>query len=76
MTIVRMSEKGQIVVPKQARDKRGFRLGTAFAFLESKDGDLIFRPVNAKPKLTLIEHLKKFKGIEIPQRKHHSPPRI
>jgi AbrB family looped-hinge helix DNA binding protein len=76
MTIVHMSEKGQIVVPKGARDKRGFGLGTAFAFLETKDGDLIFRPVKNRPKLSLIGHLKKFRGIQIPERKHRSPPRI
>ena len=57
MTIVHMSAKGQIVVPKGARDRRGFGLGTAFAFLEAKDGDLIFRPVKKRPKLSLIEHL-------------------
>jgi AbrB family looped-hinge helix DNA binding protein len=76
MTIVRMSEKGQIVVPKEARDKRGYGLGSTFAFLEAKDGDLIFRPVNVEPKLSLIEHLKKFKGVEIPARSHHCPPRL
>ena len=76
MTIVHMSEKGQIVVPKEARDKRGFGLGSAFAFVEAKDGDLIFRPVNLKPKLSLIEHLKKFKGVDLPVRTHHSPPRV
>ena len=76
MTIVHMSEKGQIMVPKEARDKRGFGLGSAFAFLEAKDGDLIFRPVKTRPKLTLIEHLKKFKGVEIAERTHHARPRI
>ena len=76
MTIVHMSEKGQIVVPKEARDKRGLGPGSTFAFIESKDGDLIFRPINANPKLTLIEHLKKFKGVAIPEMKIHSRPRI
>jgi len=75
MNVVHMSEKGQIVVPKEARDKRGFGLGSAFAFMETKDGDLIFRPVNLKPKKTLIEHLEEFRGVEIPERKHHAKPR-
>jgi AbrB family looped-hinge helix DNA binding protein len=69
--IVHMSEKGQIVVPKQARDHRGFGQGSPFAFFESKDGDLIFRP-----KLTLLEHLKKFQGVSIPDRAVHCPPRL
>jgi AbrB family looped-hinge helix DNA binding protein len=71
-----MSEKGQIVVPKEARDKRGFGHGSAFAFVETNDGDLIFRPVKLKPQLTLIEHLRKFKAVEIPDRAHRSPPRV
>lgn len=76
MTIVHMSQKGQIVVPKEARDKRGFGLGSAFAFLEARDGDLIFRPVKTKPRLNLIEHLKKFKGVKIVERMHRCRPRI
>ena len=63
-----MSEKGQIVVPKQARDQRGFGQGSPFAFFESKDGDLVFRPINVHPKLTLLEHLRKFQGVSIPDR--------
>jgi AbrB family looped-hinge helix DNA binding protein len=75
MTVVHMSGKGQIVVPKESRSKRGFGHGSAFAFLETKDGDLVFRPVNEKPKKSLIEHLREFRGVEIPVRKHHSKPR-
>jgi AbrB family looped-hinge helix DNA binding protein len=71
-----MSEKGQIVVPKEARDKHGFGKGSAFAFLETSNGQLVFRPVNPKPKLSLIEHLRKFKGLEIPELKAHCPPRL
>jgi AbrB family looped-hinge helix DNA binding protein len=70
-----MSQKGQIVVPKESRNKRGFGRGTAFAFLETKDGDLVFRPVNETPKKRLIEHLREFGGLEIPARKHRSKPR-
>ena len=76
MTVVQMSEKGQIVVPKEARDKHGFGKGSAFSFLETKSGHLVFRPVNLKPKLDLIAHLRKFKGLEIPRIKAHCPPRI
>jgi AbrB family looped-hinge helix DNA binding protein len=71
-----MSEKGQIVVPKEARDKRGLGRGSAFVFMESQGGDLIFRPVNVRHKRTLLEHLKKFKGVVFPERSVHSPPRI
>ncbi len=70
-----MSEKGQIVVPKEIRDRRGFGNGSAFAVLETREGALFFRPVNSKPKLDLIEHLKRFKGLEIPEIQAHCPPR-
>lgn len=71
-----MSEKGQIVVPKEARDKHGFGKGSAFAFLETRNGHLIFRPVNPKPKRSLIAHLRKFKGLQIPEIKAKCPPRL
>jgi len=76
MIIVHMSEKGQIVIPKEAREKRGLGLGSPLEFIESEGGDLIFRPVPVSPKLGLLEHLRRFKGLEIPDRKHHCPPRI
>ncbi len=75
MTIVRMSEKGQIVVPKDIRDQHGFGNGSAFAVLETKSGSIVFRPVKTAPKLDLIDHLFRLKGVDIPVRKHHCPPR-
>jgi AbrB family looped-hinge helix DNA binding protein len=50
MTIVHMSEKGQIVVPKNIRDEHGFRNGSAFAVLDTKSGAIMFRPVKTAPK--------------------------
>jgi AbrB family looped-hinge helix DNA binding protein len=71
-----MSEKGQIVVPKPIRDEHGYRNGTAFSVVHTKSGALVIRPVNPTPKLSLIEHLKGFKGLEIPKIKAHCPPRV
>jgi AbrB family looped-hinge helix DNA binding protein len=71
-----MSEKGQIVVPKETRDERGFEMGSTFAFLVTKSGALVFRPTKEKPRLTLFEHLRKFQGVQIPERVHHCPPRV
>jgi AbrB family looped-hinge helix DNA binding protein len=76
MTVVHMSEKGQIVVPKEIRDQHGYRNGSAFAVLETDKGDLIFRPVRTEPKLDLVDHLLRLKGLDIPEMHFHCPPRV
>ena len=76
MRVVHMSEKGQIVVPKNIRDQRGFGNGSTFIVMESKSGVLVFRPVKSEPKLDLVDHLLRLKGVDIPERKHHSPPQV
>jgi AbrB family looped-hinge helix DNA binding protein len=77
MTVVHMSEKGQIVVPKDIRDSRGFANGSAFSVLQTKSGALVFRPVKTKPKprRRLSEYLSALEGIDTPARKHIAPPR-
>jgi AbrB family looped-hinge helix DNA binding protein len=54
MTVVHMTEKGHIRVPKEIRDRRGFGNGSAFAVLETKAGALFFRPVQTEPKLVEV----------------------
>jgi AbrB family looped-hinge helix DNA binding protein len=75
MTVVHM-DKGRVTIPKETRDARGFGDGSTFAFTETKSGHLVFRPVNPRPKLTLVEHLKKFRGVKLPAAKFHAPPRV
>jgi AbrB family looped-hinge helix DNA binding protein len=40
MTVVHLSEKGQIVVPKEIRDRRGYINGSAFVVQETVDGSI------------------------------------
>jgi AbrB family looped-hinge helix DNA binding protein len=75
MNVVHMSEKGQIVVPKEIRDRRGFGNGSTFAVLETKTGALFFRPVQSEPKMDLVDHLLRLKGLEIPEMHFHGAPR-
>jgi AbrB family looped-hinge helix DNA binding protein len=75
MTIVHMSEKGQIVVPKDIRDKRGFRNGSTFSVRQTRSGALVFRPVAGTPQKDLVDHLLGVKGMEIPERRVHCPLR-
>ena len=71
-----MTDKGQVTIPKKARDKKGYGPGTAFVYVETSNSDIIFRPVNSRPKMSLIARLKRLKGLEIPEINAHCPPRI
>lgn len=75
MTIVEMGTNGRIVLPRRLREQRGYDRGSIFALQETKSGRLILQPLDRKPKRTLLEHLMRFKGIQIPERKHFSRPR-
>jgi len=46
-----------------------------YLFLETKSGALVLKPVKAKPEMDLIDHLLRFKNLEIPEWKHFCPPR-
>ena len=74
--IVHMSEKGQIVIPKGIRDQHGFGNGSAFAVVQTSNGSIMFRPIKSTPKLDLVDHLLRFKDLDIPERQHFCPPRI
>jgi len=76
MTIVHMSEKGQIVVPKDIRDQHGFGNGSAFAVRETKSGALLLRPVQAARRKDLVDFLLDLKGFEIPEMQFHAAPRM
>jgi len=42
-----LSSKGQIVIPRQIRQKHGWESGVLFTIID-KDNTLIFQPVNTK----------------------------
>jgi len=63
------------MVPKDIRDQHGFGDGSAFAVSETKSGSIVFRPVKTAPKMDLVDHLLRLKGVDIPERQHLCPPR-
>ena len=76
MTIVRMSEKGQIVVPEDIRDQHGFGNGSAFAVRKTKSGALLLRPIQPGPRKDLVDFLLDLKGFEILEMQFHAPTRL
>lgn len=74
--IVHMTDKGRVTIPKKARDKKGYGPGTAFIYVETNNRDVVLRPVNAKPRMSLIARLKRFKGLDMQKIEAHCPPRI
>jgi AbrB family looped-hinge helix DNA binding protein len=48
MDVTKLSSKGQIVLPKAARDRRGWGPGTEFA-LEETSGGILLRPLRPFP---------------------------
>ncbi|MDR3573133.1 MAG: hypothetical protein P4L50_04690 [Anaerolineaceae bacterium] len=67
--------KGRVTIPKDCRDRHGLGDGDTLLLLETKSGALVLKPMKAKPELDLIDHLLRFKGLEISERNHFCPPR-
>ena len=76
MEILYLTEKGQVTVPSAVRARRKLGCKSTLVFLESATGDMILRPAKASPKVDLVDHLRRFKGLEIPERQHLAPPRV
>lgn len=43
-----------VVIPAETREKRGFNENTSFLLIESPNGDLIYRPQEAKQRLPTV----------------------
>lgn len=69
-------DKGRVTIPQDCRNRRGLEDGDTLLFLETKSGALMLKPVKARPEMDLIDHLLRFKGVEIPERNHLCPPRV
>lgn len=50
----RLSTKGQLILPKEVRDRHGWRPGTAFE-IEDRGDSVVLRPVSEPPECRLSE---------------------
>ncbi len=75
MEVLYMKKKGQVTIPSAVQARRNLGYKSTLVFLESASGDMILRPSKANPELDLVDHLRRFKMLEIPERQHQAPPR-
>jgi AbrB family looped-hinge helix DNA binding protein len=66
MTTTRLSTKGQLILPKEVRERHGWEAGTVFEVVERGDAVLI-RPVETLPE-TRLEDLLGCTGYRGPAR--------
>ena len=75
MLAVPMKERGRIVIPQAVRERRGWSEGSLFEVIEKPSGDLVLRPMETRPRVDLVDHLRNFQGVEFPERTAHCEPR-
>jgi AbrB family looped-hinge helix DNA binding protein len=64
-----LSQKGQVVIPQELRQKLCLRPGDDFIVLSSQTGDILLRPVRKSPKSPdWLDSLRGLKGLEVPER--------
>ena len=65
-----LSQKGQVVIPQEVRQKLCLHPGDDFLVLtSSQSGDILLRLVRSKPSGTdWLEALRGLKGLEVPER--------
>lgn len=63
MTVqTRLSAKGQVVIPKDVRDRLHWRQGQMLEVVETSDG-LILRPSSLRPRISHEEALAKIRSV-------------
>jgi AbrB family looped-hinge helix DNA binding protein len=60
----RISSKGQIVIPRQVRERQKIQPGDDFVLLELSNGDILLRHIQ-RPKKSLVWHLRRLQGLKL-----------
>jgi AbrB family looped-hinge helix DNA binding protein len=63
-----LSQKGQVVIPQEVRNKLRLRPGDDFVVLWSVSGDILLRPVRNSTDQDWLDALGGLKGLEVPAR--------
>ena len=65
-----MTSKGQIVIPKGARVRRGLRPGDDFeVLLPDGSDDVVLRRIQISANEGMMEALRRMRGLKVPQRR-------
>jgi len=64
-----LSQKGQVVIPQEVRQKLSLRPGDDFLVLTSSlRGEILLRPLRRQSGADWLEALRGLNGLEVPQR--------
>lgn len=67
---VKVSSKGQLVIPKDVRERLGWPQGSRLEIIETGDGVLLRKPREKRPKLTVGEATAELRKLY----RHKGPP--
>ena len=59
-----ISSKGQVVIPRQVRERQEIKPGDDFVLFELSNGDILLRR-SRPPKRSLAWHLRRLRGLEL-----------
>jgi len=69
-----LSQKGQVVIPQEVRNKLRLRPGDDFIVLYSETGDILLRPIRRKNSKGLIKGLRALCGLKLEERTSWDEP--
>jgi AbrB family looped-hinge helix DNA binding protein len=69
-----LSQKGQVVIPQEVRNKLRLRPGDDFIVLCSETGDILLRPIRSRNGKGLIKGLRALRGLKLEERTSWDEP--
>ena len=71
-----LSSKGQVVIPAEIRKAGGLKPGDDLIVSQrpGRAGEILLKKINRSPKLSLVEHLRRLKGLNYQRPPEFSEP--